>query len=149
MTHPTSSLTGTTRSPRAPQGARGGLRFCLNITRAPPQPKANKEQDTTPEKRALRRPFPVFFSLSFLSFLFPSLPPQHRKIHNGEQGSPKSEGQKQQKKRKRGANSHTKTHDRRHPRQTAGERVDFCFVLKRAKPSYVAARRRHCNFVYV
>ena len=102
MTHPTSSLTGTTRSPRAPQGARGGLRFCLNITRAPPHPKANKEQDTTPEKRALRRPFPVLFPLfSFFPFPFSSLPfrlnTAKSTTGNRWEGL-KSEGQKQPKK---------------------------------------------------
>ena len=67
MTHATSLLTGITRV------ARGGSDF-FNITRAPPHPKANKEQDTSPEKRALRRPFPVLFPLfSFFHFPFSSL----------------------------------------------------------------------------
>ena len=136
MTHHTSSLTGTTtRSPLTTWRAGAPIIF-KNITRAPPHPKANKEQDTSPEKRALRRPFSPFFSLSFLSFLFPSLPPQHRKIHNGEQGGPKYEGQKQQKMS--GANSRPATYDRRHPRQTTHDRRRakgsiFVLFLKRAK----------------
>ena len=136
MTHPTSSLTGTTtRSPRATW--RAWAPICCKHHARPASPKSQQGARHIPRKtRAETSVFPVLFPLfSFFPFPFPSAStPQNPQRGTG--GPEIYEGQKQQKMR--GANSHTKTHDRRHPRQTTHDRRRakgsiFVLFLKRAK----------------
>ena len=135
MTHPTSSLTGTTRSPRATWRAGAPIFFKHHARPASPKSQQGAKhipRKTRAETSVSRSLFPLF---SFFPFPLPSastpLSPQR-----GTGEGPKSEGQKQQKKEGGkltpcDARQTTPTTDDARP--TAGERVDFCFVLKRAK----------------
>ena len=135
MTHPTSSLTGTTRSPRATW--RAGAPIFFKHQARPASPKSQQgARHNTRKTRAETSVFPVLFPLfSFFPFPFPSAStPQNPQRGTGGPEILRAKSNKNEWRKLTACDARQTTPTTDDARQTAGERVDFSiFVLKRAK----------------